>query len=283
MAAVSPSASRAPAASPPFRNAHTLLEPLRKWLGDESINTLREALLCSFDLAPIVPSCGEADDVVVLVHGFMATAGCFRPLKRRIEAETRARVASFSHVPGASVHAIALRLATLVSALPTGARIHLVGHSLGGLVARYYVQELGGHARAVQTISLGTPFGGAKSAARFPYFVGRDLAPGAPLLERLKARASTCTVPHTSIVGTADRTLGEASRGRFVTGESFELEGRGHNSLLFDDDATELVLARIRAHAVASRSKQAFPEPDARASHVRPCDAASPPLSRSPC
>ena len=39
------------------------------------------------DLLPIVPRAIAGDDVVVLVHGFLATAGVFRPLRARLERE----------------------------------------------------------------------------------------------------------------------------------------------------------------------------------------------------
>ena len=36
-------------------------------------------------------------------------------------------------------------------------RVHVVGHSLGGLIARYYVQRMGGDARVHTLCTLGTP------------------------------------------------------------------------------------------------------------------------------
>ena len=155
------------------------------------------------------PSCPRAiagDDVVVLVHGFLATAGVFRPLRARLEREAGARVASFSHAPGLGVKRIAQQLASLVDRIPHGTRIHLVGHSLGGIVARWYVQEMGGDARVAQTISIATPFGGAKLAERFRLFVGNDLHAGSDVLTRLRdgaARRRTC--PTSRSRGPTDR------------------------------------------------------------------------------
>ena len=36
-------------------------------------------------------------------------------------------------------------------------RIHVIGHSMGGLIARYYVQRLGGDERVHTLVTLGTP------------------------------------------------------------------------------------------------------------------------------
>ncbi len=204
------------------------------------------------DIADVVPRAREdqdVHDVVVLVHGFLASAGVFRPLRQRLERECGTEIASFSHVPGATVPSIAFSLGKLIARLPRAARIHIVGHSLGGVVARYYVQELGGHARVTQTIAIGAPFGGAPIAARIPVFVGRDLHPKSRLLARLRARADEHGVPHLSIAGTADRTVPHENALAFPWGERISLEGRGHNGLLFDDEVARIVVERVRSHA----------------------------------
>jgi triacylglycerol lipase len=213
----------------------------------ETFATLREVWLMPRDLGPIVPEARHDDDVVVLVHGFLASAGVFRPLRRRLESETGARVASFTHAPGARIHRIADALSRIIDRIPHGARIHLVGHSLGGIVARYYVQELGGHARVAQTISLAAPFGGASVASRLPLLVGRDLHPGSALLARLRHRAAEHGVPHLSIAGTHDRIVAHEDALAFPQGERMSLSGRGHNTLLFDDAAASAIVERVRA------------------------------------
>lgn len=200
------------------------------------------------DIAPIVPRVAhrdEVEDIVVLVHGFFASAGVFRPLKKRLEREHATRVASFSHVPGATVSSIAFDLGNLVAKLPRHARVHVVGHSLGGVVARYYVQELGGHARVAQTISLAAPFGGAPMATKVPLFVGRDLHPKSKVLARIRARAAEHGVPHVSIAGTDDRTVPHANA-LLPHGEQISLEGRGHNTLLFDEEVARIVTNRVK-------------------------------------
>jgi len=216
-------------------------------VGEEAMSTLREVALCRVDLLPIVPRALAGDDVVVLVHGFLATAGVFRPMRKRIRRETGAHVASFSHAPGLGVARIARQLARLVERIPHGTRIHLVGHSLGGLVSRWYVQEMGGHARVAQTISLATPFGGARLAEHLRVFVGNDLHAASDVLTRLRQGADACTVPHTSIAGAADRVVPTPEHARFANGEVLVLPGRGHNSLLFDREAIDAIVRRVKA------------------------------------
>src|SRR5262249_27617674 len=121
-------------------------------MGREALAFARLATLLHRDLAALHADHATADeDVVVLLHGLFATAGVLRPLRRRLEQQAGAHTASFSYPPGPGIPALAERLGALVAKLPEGVRIHLVGHSLGGLVARWFVQELGGDPRVVQT------------------------------------------------------------------------------------------------------------------------------------
>lgn len=198
------------------------------------------------DLAPVLPAAQPGDDVVVLVHGFFASAGVFRPLRESIERGANARVASFTHPPGARVERIARSLGRLIARLPRGVRVHIVGHSLGGLVARWYVQELGGHEHVEQTISLGTPFGGSPVAKRFPFMVGLDLHPTSPILQRIVSRAAEHDVPHVSVAGAEDKLVSVEAALAFPQGDRVSFERRGHNSLLYDPEVAALVVRRIR-------------------------------------
>lgn len=213
----------------------------------ETIATLREVVLMPRDLVPIVPvRVQDEDDVVVLIHGFFASAGVWRPMKRSLVEATGAEVATFTHAPGAGIDRIGRSLARIVERIPTQCRIHLVGHSLGGLVARWYVQELGGHARVTQTISLGSPFGGTERAHPFPFLVGRELARTSPVLARLRARAHEHDVSHTSIVGDGDAVVIPVESAVFPRGDVVVLPGCGHNTLLFHSESVARVVERVR-------------------------------------
>jgi len=199
----------------------------------ETISTLREVVLMPRDLVPVLPKeVAHEDDVVVLVHGFLASAGVFRPMKDALTRLTGAKVASFTHAPGAGIDRIARSLARLVARLPAG-RVHLVGHSLGGVVARWYVQEHGGHTRVTQTISLGSPFGGTERAHPFPFLVGRELSRSSTILARLRARAGEHDIPHTSFVGGEDIVVVPGESAVFPRGEVVRFPRCGHNTLLF--------------------------------------------------
>jgi pimeloyl-ACP methyl ester carboxylesterase len=213
--------------------------------GLEAVAFARQATLLHRDMSAAYPArAGAGDDVVVLLHGLFATAGVLRPLKRRVEEATRAHTASFTYVPGPGVQRIALRLRELVRVLPADVRLHLVGHSMGGVVMRWFMQELGGDPRVVQTISLGSPFHGTRHARLVPSPCGRDIVPSSPLLERLRQRSRDSKVPHLSIAAARDSVVTESAL--LPGGEHLIIKDCGHNGLLFHPSVASEIVRRVR-------------------------------------
>ena len=211
----------------------------------EALAFARQAALLHRDVRPSLPGAvHDGEDVVVLLHGLFATAGVLRPLRERVEQEARAHTASYTYEPGPGVQTLAKRLGVLLGRLPEQARIHLVGHSMGGLVARFYVQE---HhdPRVAQTISMATPFGGTLSARWMPARAGRDILPGSPVLERLSRGYQHSGVPHLSIVAADDQVVPLSTP--LPPGEQVVVHECGHNALLFHETAMQQVVARLRA------------------------------------
>jgi Palmitoyl protein thioesterase len=229
---------------------------IEQLIGKERLSLIREMTLVHRDLTPVVPQARPGDTVVVLVHGFCASAGVFRPLRARLERETGARVATFTHAPGVGIRRIARSLSELVSQIPDQTHITVVGHSLGGVVARWYVQEMGGDARVDHTISLGSPFGGVDVPR---YLVGADLHVSSALLKRLREHAGECDVPHTSVVASEDRLVVGLKTACLGIGDVVVLRDRGHNALLFDEAVAGLVIDRVRL--AQARAGVVVPEP----------------------
>jgi pimeloyl-ACP methyl ester carboxylesterase len=221
---------------------------LEQLIGGERLAFLREVALMPRGLAAVIPVARPGDDVVVLVHGFLASAGVFRPLRARLEREIGARVATFTHAPGVGIRRIARQLADTVDAIPRGARVTVVGHSIGGLAARWYVQELSGHRRVARTISLATPFGGVDVPQ---LLVGVDLHEQSDLLRRIRDRAHGSGVPHTSVVAADDTVVVGVQTACLGVGDVVIVRRRGHNAILFDDAVSTLILERLRGGPTA--------------------------------
>lgn len=213
----------------------------------------RQVALLPRDRGVVVPHLAtHGDDVVVLVHGLFATAGVLRPLRERIEAETGAHSASFTYEPGPGIRELSTRLEAVVERLPRGARLHLVGHSLGGLVARHFAQHAPASTRerrVAETISLGTPFGGVSQARFFPTAAGRDILPGSDVLVALAQGAARAGVPHLSILSPDDNVISPSENAVFAFGDVARVAGLGHNTMLYDARVQALVVDRVRRFA----------------------------------
>jgi triacylglycerol lipase len=215
-------------------------------VGREALAFARQAPLIYRDVNVSCPERLEAgQDVVVLLHGLFATAGVFRPLRTRIESEAQAATASFSYLPGPGVVSVARKLGAVLSRLPASVRVHLVGHSMGGLAARWFVQKLGGDERIVQTISLASPFHGTRHARLLPGPAGRDICPGSRVLSELEASAHRAErVPHLSIASAKDPIVTESAL--FAIGDRLIVPTTGHNGLLFDPLVASEIARRVR-------------------------------------
>lgn len=104
---------------------------------------------------------------VVLVHGLLGDPTNFLSLRSALRARGIRNLASFSYPPRLDYQRLVPRLRQTieaVSAATGSARVDLVGHSLGGLVARYLAET--GECRAVRrVVTLGAPYFGSRVPA----------------------------------------------------------------------------------------------------------------------
>ncbi|HEV7610470.1 MAG TPA: alpha/beta fold hydrolase [Steroidobacteraceae bacterium] len=112
--------------------------------------------------------------VVVFVHGLWQTGGEAIWLRRRLAQDLEADSRAFSYpsvAAGATTNARAL--AQFLSAIPADT-LHLVGHSLGGLVILKLFEDAAAYARLPpgRIVLLGSPLRGSRTAlnlARLPF------------------------------------------------------------------------------------------------------------------
>ncbi|MFJ3303434.1 esterase/lipase family protein [Streptomyces sp. NPDC086549] len=134
---------------------------------------------------------------VVLLHGFIDNRSVFVLLRRNLAQHGRQCVESLNYSPlTRDIRAAAELLGRHIEEMceRTGSRqVDIVGHSLGGLIARYYVQRLGGDLRVRTLVTLGTPHSGTHVvplANAHP--IVRQLRPGSEVIEELALPAPGC-------------------------------------------------------------------------------------------
>jgi triacylglycerol esterase/lipase EstA (alpha/beta hydrolase family) len=134
---------------------------------------------------------------VVLLHGFIDNRSVFVFLRRNLAQHGRQRVVSLNYSPlTCDIRAAAELLGRHVEEIceRTGSdRVDIVGHSLGGLIARYYVQCLGGDLRVRTLVTLGTPHSGTSAAPLAnAHPIVRQMRPGSQVIEELARPAPGC-------------------------------------------------------------------------------------------
>jgi len=189
-----------------------------------------------------------APDLVVLVHGFMATAAAFAPLVDYLRLTEGLPVRTFSYHPGSTLDGISRRIHHAIRSEEGALRVHLVGHSLGGLAVRWYVQEHHHDPRVVQTISIASPFFGVELADLFPDALRALAFPRAGAIRRIVRNAADHLerVPHLSIVADKDQLIRPTHAGILPGAPSFLLHDTGHNGTLYHRKLPEIVGKEIR-------------------------------------
>jgi triacylglycerol lipase len=176
---------------------------------------------------------------VVLVHGLVDNRSVFTVMRRALRRRGFASVCTWNYSPlQRDVESAAAALGRHVERIcqETGHdRVQIVGHSLGGLVARYLVQRLDGDRQVESLITLGTPHGGSRWARLLPTPLVRQLRPGSPLLQELALPAPGCRTRITAIYSDMDQMVVPSSSGRCdhpdLQARNLLLRGIGHMSL----------------------------------------------------
>ena len=179
---------------------------------------------------------------ILLVHGMVDNRSIFALLRRGLRRRGFGRVLALNYSPlSDDIRGVAQRLAELVESVcaDTGyERIDVVGLSMGGLVARYYVQRLGGDARVHTLVTLGTPHEGTTMAHLLPHPLVRQLRPGSELVRELAQPAPNCRTRFVAIWSDLDQLLSPRASGALhhpdLRARNVFVRGVGHMSLPVD-------------------------------------------------
>jgi len=207
------------------------------------------------------PAPAPAGSPVLLLHGVLCNAGAMAGLRADLVARNLGPVYALSYGPPlASIDAFADQVAAKIDAIleATGAaRVAIVGHSMGGLVARAYLRRYG--AQKVSTVmTLGAPHHGSVHAWLFPGISLAQLRPGNAWLADLnRTEGAPVGVRVVSLWSWHDSMVAPQTSSRLAGAENIELAGIGHNALLGDHRVFALVaeeLTRAAAHHATSES-----------------------------
>jgi len=125
-------------------------------------------------------------------------------------------------------------------------KVHLVGHSMGGIIARNYIQLRGGASKVDCCAILGSPHLGSKLTPFAFAPLGKVLVPGSDFLLRLNAAPIPKEISLTNIYTRKDNMVLPNANTRLPWGESVELDAMGHTGLIYRRPALEAVSSALQ-------------------------------------
>jgi pimeloyl-ACP methyl ester carboxylesterase len=133
--------------------------------------------------------CAASGTPILLAHGLNDNRSVFMVMRHKLRRSGFTSVCCWNYSPlSDDVPRLAADLGRHIGRIraQTGhERVHVVGHSLGGLIARYHVQRQGGDRSIESLVTLGTPHQGTALAYLLPTRLGRQLRPGSSIVREL--------------------------------------------------------------------------------------------------
>jgi pimeloyl-ACP methyl ester carboxylesterase len=298
-AVLTPAGLRGTAVEVAWWTAHLAMYPFGA-LEERTHDALARTRLA--DLAPVqrglfVGDVEAAGTPIILVHGIVDNRSIFALLRRGLRRRGFGRVVTvnYSSITG-DLRVLAARLGEVVEQVceETGyERVHVVGHSMGGLVARYYVQRLGGDERVHTLVTLGSPHDGTLPAFVLPHPLVRQLRPGSDVIRELAQPAAGCRTRFLAIWSDLDQVITPKRSAMIVhpdlAARNVFVRGVGHMSLPVDGRVVHEICTTlahldadghtVTAGATSIASSRARRDPGGRASSRSP-GAASEPVQR---
>ncbi|KIF68350.1 lipase [Streptomyces sp. AcH 505] len=187
-----------------------------------------------------LPTEGRAHPPVLMVHGFVDNRSVFVLLRRSLSRHGWRHLEFINYSPlTCDIPTAAATLGERIEEIcaRTGhRRVDVIGHSLGGLIARYYVQRLDGDERIRTLVTLGTPHEGTSVvpiASAHP--IVRQMRPGSAVMKELRLPAPGCRTRFVSFWSDLDPLMTPVGTARIdhpdLDTENVRVTGVGHLAL----------------------------------------------------
>jgi triacylglycerol lipase len=186
---------------------------------------------------------------ILLAHGIIDNHTIFALMRRQLLRRGFTRIHTFSYSPlTLDVRSTAERLGAEIEKIceESGSdQLHVVGHSLGGLIARYYIQRLGGGERVHTCVTLGTPHQGTVAARLLPWPLVKQLRPDSDLMAELAEPAPGCPTRFVAFYSDVDQLIVPQRRARIrhpdLIAHNIRVNGVGHLSLPFHGEVVHQI------------------------------------------
>ncbi len=190
---------------------------------------------------------------VILVHGWIHNRSAFLGISRTLRRHGFRHIHAFDYNPLVyDIPEVAGMLAAEVDRVLsiTGAsKAMIVGHSMGGVVSRYYVQQLGGESKIDTVITLGSPHRGTYAAYLGPGASAPQMKPGSGVMRALEESARPTDVRWIAVYSDLDLLILPAVNAKLVhpalRAHNIKVADLGHLSLLLSGEVMRAVVSHL--------------------------------------
>jgi len=217
---------------------------LAEWAASAALWAVRPA-----GFLPLPGAKGQGPRPILLLHGYAQNRASFVPLALRLSRAGLGPVLGFEYWTLGRIAAGARQLGWFVDEVRerTGAaEVDIVGHSMGGVVARYYVALAGGDGAVRNLITLGSPHHGTELSGMGIGHPTRELVLGSKLCTRLAAAPPPRHTRMTVIWSRADALVPGARQPSIAGAEVLLYDHLGHVALLASGRVADAVIERLR-------------------------------------
>ncbi len=172
---------------------------------------------------------------IIVLHGYAMNRANFLPLAFRLARVGLGPIVGFEYWTLGRTAAAARQLAWFVEHVQSvtgSSEVDLIGHSMGGVVGRYYVALLGGDGPVRNLVTIGSPHGGTDVSAVGLGHPNRELTVGSKLITRLRAAPPPQHTRVCTIVSHADALVPAARQLELEGAERVVYDDLGHVALL---------------------------------------------------
>jgi pimeloyl-ACP methyl ester carboxylesterase len=221
--------------------------PVRAALGEWAM-ALAVSAARPIGFCPLPGAHGAGPRPIIMLHGYAMNRANFVPLAHRLAGAGLGPIVGFEYWTLGRIAAAARQLGWFVDqvrAQTCATQVDVIGHSMGGVVARYYVALAGGDGAVAHLVTLGSPHFGTDVSAIGVGHPMRELVSGSKLLRRLATAPPPQQTKVIVILSRADALVPGARQAAVPGAETIMHDDLGHIALLGSRRVAREIIARL--------------------------------------
>lgn len=186
---------------------------------------------------------------IIMVHGYGMGRTSFLPLAYRLTRAGLGPILGFEYWSLGKTASAARSLGRYIEAVCDATQspsVDVIGHSMGGVVARYHVTLGGGSERVKNLITIGSPHRGTAISVFGIGSAHKELFTDSVLVQRLDAAPRPASTRMTVIWSRGDALVSEARHAHVPGADEISYDDLGHLTMLASPAVAGVIIDRLR-------------------------------------